>query len=138
MHYCYDPDLDGPTFRKSRKVYFVDPLLYFLADAWKLGLTNIWDRSGALMTDRSFVGLILESAVVVLASRGRETYFWYSSKTKKEVDLVIKEAGKITLFDVKFSPESLPPQLGKKVESLDSGWFLQDGARIQKEDPHTK
>ena len=124
-HYCYDVDKGGPAYHKSRKIYFVDPLLYYIADSWKLGLTNIWDLSVQLLSDAGFKGTILESCVVVVASRKYETFFWYSSKTKKEIDLVVREAGDISLFDVKSAPEKHQNLLGRKVTYIGGTWLLE-------------
>ena len=107
IQYCFDLDKHGPAFHKSRKIFFVDPLLYGVAFGWKNGITKIWDTLRDRIIDNSFNGRLLESAYVCCISRGKyPTYFWYSSKLKKEIDLVIdKSDEKPAFFDCKLNPK---------------------------------
>lgn len=99
IQYCYDFDKGGPAFHKSRKIFFIDPLLYGVAFSWKNGLSNIWDALQNQIVDNNFNGRLLESAYISCISRGKlPTYFWYSSKLKKEIDLVIERPEKKPAF----------------------------------------
>ena len=127
MHYCYDPEKEGPAYQKSRKVYFIDPLLYYLSEAWKNGAPNIFTRSTQLISDRGFLGRMLESAHISIAARSRkDCYFWYSTKTKKEVDLIVGSQKPLRIFDVKLSKENLGEVLGQSVTVLGPKDLLHD------------
>lgn len=100
--YCYDFEKSIPAINKSRKLYLIDPLLIYLAQGWKAGLDTFWPLVEDQVRDPFFRSKLLENTYALLASRHfPSTYFWYSARTKQEVDLVILDRGEPKLFDVK-------------------------------------
>lgn len=102
VNYCYDEKIRGPALQKARKIYFVDPLLYYLATSWKEGSTNIYAAAQKKMASKNFLGDLFESIVVNHAMRlHSHVYYWYSSKLKKEIDLVLFKNNTISLLEIK-------------------------------------
>ncbi len=121
--YCYDPNKKGPAYQKARKVYFIDPLLYFLVDGWKNNVANVWGLAQQELQSPQFEGNLLEAIWVSEFARSNEgTYFWYSAKQKREVDLVLLKEGKAAYFDVKRSAAGTLGQAnGHAVQALGAG-----------------
>ncbi len=120
--YCYDPQKNGPAIHKARKVYFIDPLLYYLSYAWKNNLTPIWEwiQMEAFQKARS---QLLESVFVIQSKiKCREqninTYFWYSTKTKQEVDLLVRSRKELSLYEIKWGGGNEFNALSHKVSIL--------------------
>ncbi|MBI4042704.1 MAG: ATP-binding protein, partial [Deltaproteobacteria bacterium] len=108
IFYCYDFEHSIPAVNKARKLYLIDPLLIYLAQGWKAGIDAIWPLVADQTRDPLFRSKLLENTYALLASRHYPShYFWYSSRTKREVDLVVLENGKPKLFDVKSGRPSL-------------------------------
>ena len=101
--YCYDRANAGPAFHKARKIFFVDPLLYYVAKGWKMGFFDLRDDVAALTAQPEFRGGLFESYVSSFLSRSESIFFWYSTKEKKEVDIVRTKAQVIELWDCKLS-----------------------------------
>ena len=119
VHFCYDERRGGPAENKARKLYFIDPLLYYLAYSWKRGLTNVWSSVLDLAGNAQFRGGLLESVYVTCTSRYRwPTYFWYSTKTQKEADLVLEGPDALLVFDFKASRPPVRKVLDKQVTIL--------------------
>ncbi|MBI1884314.1 MAG: ATP-binding protein [Chlamydiae bacterium] len=120
VHYCYDPDLNGPSFHKARKIYFMDPLLYGVAVCWREGRVNIAQWMKETLQDDSEYGHMFESTVINHAARiYPEIFFWYSAKEQKEIDLVLKYSGETSLYEVKRSEDSTVLRaLGRNVSIL--------------------
>ena len=134
IHYCYDPERNGPVFQKARKIYFIDPLLYALAWSWHEGTINIHAWMEKRLTESEFRGRLFESVVVNHVSRLQPgTYFWYSSQQKKEVDLLIREGKKIRLYEIKQGGGRGFRALNHPVEIIDPSAFLQMTFRSAKE-----
>lgn len=107
IQYCFDFEKQGPALHKSRKIFFIDPLLYWVALGWKNGLLNLWNVIEKYYTDKEFLGRLLESAYISCSARRKyNTYFWYSAQSKKEIDLVIEQPQKKPLlFECKLNPQ---------------------------------
>ena len=119
--HCYDPDKEGPAVRKARKVYFIDPLLWHLASSWERGSQNIWNQAEHLCSVADSRGKLLEAAYLSCAGRFRKPiYYWYSTKVKKEVDLLLRAQGEVELFDCKLSEAKSFTALGQRVKILSS------------------
>jgi len=126
LHYCYDPVKKGPAFQKARKIYLIDPILYHLAYAWKKNIVNIAQWAKDFVTNSENRGKLLENFYVVGTSRKvSPIFYWYSTKEKKEVDLVIPQKEKVKLYEVKWK-ESLSSfnALQQKVEILDASQLM--------------
>ncbi|MFH0800613.1 MAG: ATP-binding protein [Pseudomonadota bacterium] len=116
---CYDPDKDMAAPRKAKKIYFIDPLLYQVAGGYLRGIRNVarwWD--GAL-ADAGMRGNLFESIVASqFAHQFERTYFWYSSSTGQEVDLVIRRGEETMLYEVKSRSQILKPAMGREVKLI--------------------
>jgi hypothetical protein len=120
VHLCWDEAARGPAIHKARKLFFVDPLLVHLARGWKAGLTNIWALAERNVADPEILGGILEGAYVSCLTRLQAPiYFWYSTKVKKEVDIVVPRGDKVELYDSKVSGGTPYKALGTSVAILD-------------------
>ncbi|MBI4211209.1 MAG: ATP-binding protein, partial [Deltaproteobacteria bacterium] len=107
--HCYDPDNHGPVFQKARKLYFIDPILYPLALCWQMGIVNISRWFETLLQKNDERGTIFESiAINHVARLLPEVYYWYSSKLKKEVDLIVRHQNQLSLYEVKLTFPSRP------------------------------
>lgn len=117
--HCYDPKINGPAFSKARKIYFIDPLLYFLARGWKENVVNIAPWIEEQVSDPRIYGSLLESFFINLAKQSfPSVYFWYSTKIKKEVDLVLPQKEALEIFEIKKGSEQPYRVLGKNVTIL--------------------
>ncbi|MBI3541522.1 MAG: ATP-binding protein, partial [Deltaproteobacteria bacterium] len=126
LHYCYDPDLQGPATQKARKIYFIDPLLYGLALSWKEGFSNILQEMKSRLEDKQFRGNLFEAVVVNHAARSYpQTFHWYSAKEKKEVDLVIKRVRELSLLEVKLTKAPPFQALGQAVSIITQESFAE-------------
>ena len=101
--YCYDRANNGPAFHKARKIFFVDPLLYYVAKGWKMGFFDLRHDVSTLAAEPEFRGGLFESYVSTFLSRSENIFFWYSTKEKKEVDIVRAKAQTMELWDCKLS-----------------------------------
>ncbi len=130
LHYCYDPEKKGPAFQKARKIYFIDPLLYHLAYAWKKNIVNIATWVKSFLEDSENKGKLLEDLFVTGAAHQLSSlYYWYSTKDKKEVDLVIPREKDLNLYEIKWSPAPSFFAMGQAVKMLDASSlsdFLKD------------
>ena len=119
--YCYDPDKKSSALHKARKIYLIDPLLYFLSRGWKGSASNFFQLGTSLLEKSKFKGHLLESATVCLSaqSKSRNFYFWYSTKQKKEVDLVEVFGNELNLYDVTSCQQKPYKALNQKVEVID-------------------
>lgn len=126
IHYCYDAEQKGPSFQKARKIYFIDPMLYALAWSWREGIINIHQWAEKKLMESEFRGHLFEAVVINHLSRLHPaTYFWYSSKQKKEVDLLIKDAAGIRLYEIKHAKGDSFRALNLPVNIIDPVSFLQ-------------
>lgn len=121
--YCYDVDKNGPSIHKARKIYFIDPLLYYLSYAWKNNVAPIWEWIQLPETFKMVRGSLLESAFAVQSKVKNEqknvnTFFWYSTKTKQEVDLLFLSGRNISLFEVKWGGGGVFKALSQEVRIL--------------------
>ena len=128
--YCYDLEKHGPAIHKARKIHFIDPLLYYLAAAWKKNLTPIWKWIELPETFTSVQASLLESVFAVQskvqhADQNIIPYFWYSTKTKQEVDLVLLSGEQKLLYEIKWSGGHEFNALGEKVRVLTQNDLVQ-------------
>lgn len=125
IHYCYSEKQEAPAIKKARKLYFIDPLLYDLALAWKNGIENIWSYVDKRCQKSEQQGLMLESSYVCCLARYIEPiFYWYSTKHKKEVDIVFCEQGEFKLYDCKWTDKARYRALGKAVDILTPNHFV--------------
>lgn len=113
---CYDPDKDMAAPRKAKKIYFIDPLLYQVAGGFLRGVRNVSMWWEGILGDEDMKGRIFESVVVSNIIRQHDrVYYWYSSNTKKELDIVIRDGEETKLSEIKLKPQPIKPALGKSV-----------------------
>lgn len=125
INYCYDPKTEGTAFQKARKIYFVDPLLFIIAGTWRDGVPSGYNWMMQQLRNSQLRGAIFESVVINHISRIYEkSFFWYSTKLKKEVDLVIKDQQQLNLYEVKLGPSKSFKAMGQEVKILDPKSFL--------------
>ncbi len=137
IHYCFDLDKKAPTFTKARKLYFIDPLLVAIGWAWKPAIPNIYSWFKKQVNDPEFKSLLLENGICGLAHRqGLQAYFWYSSKTQQEVDLIIYQNQKINLYEIKLNPSESKKKriLSFPVQMLGMADFLHANQSVLNKD----
>lgn len=116
---CYDPDKDMAAPGKARKIYFIAPLLYRVAGGYLRGIRNENRWWEGVLAGREMWGRLFETVVVTtLARRHERMYFWYSSNTKQEVDVVVREGSWLKLMEIKSSMQAVRPVFGKPVELI--------------------
>ncbi|MBF0105591.1 MAG: ATP-binding protein [Deltaproteobacteria bacterium] len=124
---CFDPTNERGAPRKSKKIYFVDPLIYAIAGALLRGVRNChaWWLQQISVDD--FRGKIFESILVNHALRhtGKEVYYWYSSTLKRELDLLLESNGQIFLYDAKLKEQAIHAALGKPVSVITPKVFIE-------------
>lgn len=126
INYCYDPKAEGAAFGKARKIYFIDPLLFVIARTWRDGIPNGHGWMKQRLNDSGFKGNLFESVVINhLARLYDQTYYWYSTKVKKEVDLLIKNQKQLSLYEVKLGSFKPFKAMGNEVEILTPKTFLE-------------
>ncbi|MBI4404346.1 MAG: ATP-binding protein [Deltaproteobacteria bacterium] len=105
--YFWDPGKRTVVTTKARKIYFVDPLLHWISLGWASGAINMWNIACERIADPNVKGKLFENFVASeWRRRHPSTQFWYSSKTGKEIDLVVPTATGLSLFDVKLSVDA--------------------------------
>lgn len=125
IHYCYNERIKGPAFQKARKLYFIDPLLFTISATWRIGTPNMFDWMRLKLSDPEFRGKLFESIVVSHASRlCEQTYYWYSTKQKKEVDLLVVHQEGLALYEVKLQKESPYRAMEKEVKIISPDNFF--------------
>lgn len=136
IHYCYNEETKGPSFQKARKLYFIDPLLFTIAATWRDGIPNMFEWMKLQLKDPAFKGKLFESIVVNHATRERgQVYYWYSTKQKKEVDLVIPNPEGIALYETKLQIEPAYKAMGKDVKIISPDEFLAGVSRTTSQLP---
>jgi predicted AAA+ superfamily ATPase len=119
IHYFFDFEKLAPDFSKARKLYFIDPLLHAVGWTWKPASPNIYDWYTTQLQDPNFKGKILENILCSLAhERHPNAYFWYSAKTKKEIDLVLYDQSGVQCYEAKLRPAPPFKTAGKTVRVL--------------------
>lgn len=131
--HCYDPVRGGPAIHKARKIFFVDPLLYYMAKGWKIGFFDFKDEVPQMLTNPIFHGGLFESCASSLLSRRHKIFFWYSTQEKKEVDIVHLQGNQIDLWDCKLADGPTYRAMGgKTVAIMNPHRFLQVLAGLEK------
>jgi len=122
---CFDEKSGMSAPRKARKMYFIDPLLYAVAGGFVQGRRNVFAWWKAHLGDPGARGAIFEAAAVECAARRlADTYYWYSSKSGHEADILWRRGDEIRLFDVKSSGAPAGNLLGREVTVITPDTFL--------------
>lgn len=119
--------------RKARKIYYIDPLLYQVTGGFLRGIRNTFQWWKDEIDNNTLKGNIFESVVINHMARKRDrAYYWYSSNTQKEVDLLFDDSGKLSLYEIKSSSTNVAKTvLGKKVNIITPTGFLNN--QLQKQ-----
>lgn len=113
---CYDQNKDMEAPRKSRKIYFIDPLLYQIAGGFLRGIRNTHQWWSEKLKDKQFKGNVFESVVVNhFARKSERIYYWYSSNLKKEADILIRKGDETYIYEVKSRHEKIGNVLNREV-----------------------
>lgn len=113
---CYDTDKQMGSSKKSKKIYFIDPLLYALVGGYLRGIRNVYQWWASELASPEFRGNIFEAVVASHAARiAQPLYYWYSANLKREADLLVTCGDDLTLYDVKSQSEAIKPVLGRRV-----------------------
>lgn len=116
---CYDLETQMAAPRKSKKLYYIDPLLYAISGGYLHGLPNTFEWWSEKCQNPEFRGHLFESVVVNDKARTIEPlYYWYSSSLKREVDLLWLQNGEIQLCDIKSKTQAIKPVMGKNVSVI--------------------
>ena len=116
----------APQGHKARKVYFIDPLLLDLSLSWKEGGSDFYARARKRRENPQFLGTLLEQVCVTLT--GRTTpglYFWYSPRTKQEVDLLVQTPKGFDLYDCKGTGAGSIKALGRSITPITRDTLLE-------------
>ncbi|MBI2974259.1 MAG: ATP-binding protein [Deltaproteobacteria bacterium] len=125
IHYCYNEETKGPSFQKARKLYFIDPLLFTIAATWRDGMPNMFEWMKLQLKEPAFTGKLFESVVVNHISRKYgQAYYWYSTKQKKEVDLVVPNPEGALLYETKLQTAPAYNAMGRDVKIISPDEFL--------------
>jgi predicted AAA+ superfamily ATPase len=91
------------SFRKRRKIYFLDPFTFHLIRAWTSGLGDPWKSAQAVLADPQRKAAIVEQAVAAhLLRSGWEVLFWRSTA---EIDFIcMKERKPLWYLESKYQP----------------------------------
>ena len=77
------------------------------------------------LKESDFKGKLLESVVVNHVSRKHDNvYFWYSTKQKREIDILISHQNQLMFYEVKLQPSQSYKIMGNEVKILHPEEFL--------------
>lgn len=113
--YRYDSGADAPNMGSNKKIYFRDPLFQHVFGS-RMNETDPHRNGLAALDDASAKGLLVEQVVADHAlrladamrppeSRFEPTYsamYWRSSKSKREVDFVVRDGRSVVPIEVKY------------------------------------
>ncbi len=84
------------SFRKRRKVYISDPLLYFTFSGWTSGTARYWQHAMNVVSDPYRRGLLVENLVAAHLFRSVPALrFWHNSS---EIDFIVVNEGAPPLY----------------------------------------
>jgi predicted AAA+ superfamily ATPase len=84
------------SFRKRKKIYFVDPFQYHCLGGWSSGYSNYFDFAQKIIADPLRVSRLLEGVVAGhLAGHFPKIAFW---RNRGEIDFICVSNGKVRMF----------------------------------------
>lgn len=106
---------DGPSAKRSRKVYFVDPFIYHAVDGWVHGDSDYFRHSEDTLRDPTvrsrLVEMVVADHLIRFAYRLKHSdvfshhdclFFWRKRGSDREVDFVLRHDGKLFPLEVKY------------------------------------
>lgn len=121
----YQPKDLGRSFRaprRTKRLYFKDPLVYQAFRTWSLGYGDPRRVCGDFLTDPVRAAYLVESVCASHLTRyGRPLFFW---SQKDEIDFVLfQPKGHRLLFEVKYQ-NRIQPEDAKTVEQHGGGFLI--------------
>ena len=103
-----------PMYRKNRKLYFHDPLIFHCFSGKNSGIgDNFFTECRRFLNDPMGKAKLVESVIGThIFQRYHNCLYWQG---QKEIDFVAKEAGKLHFFEVKYQ---------ESVSANEFSWFL--------------
>ena len=102
-----------PMYRKNKKLYFQDPLIFHCFSAKNNGIgDNFFTESLRFLNDPLDKSKLVESVVGMHIFRRYQNCFYWQGR--KEIDFVAKEGNKLHFFEVKYQ---------EKVSASEFQWF---------------
>ena len=103
-----------PMYRKNKKVYFRDPLIFHCFSGKNSGIgDNFFTECQRFLNDPAGKSKLVESVVGMHISRRYQNCFYWQGQ--KEIDFVAGETGKLHFFEVKYQ---------EKVSAAEFQWFM--------------
>jgi hypothetical protein len=113
--YQYELHKDVPSYRKNRKIYFIDPFIYHAVNGWVHGNSDYFDHSKHIVQDSEMKSNLLEMVVaghmIRLAYNLKMSdvfshhdclFYWRKKGTEREVDFVLKHDKNVYPIEVKY------------------------------------
>lgn len=102
-----------PMYRKNKKIYFHDPLIFHCFSGKNSGIgDNFFTECQRFLNDPMGKSKLVESVVGMHISRRYHNCFYW--QRQKEIDFVAKEAGRLHFFEVKYQ---------ENVSAAEFQWF---------------
>lgn len=102
-------------YRREKKIYLSDPLIYHALRGWVRGSSNYFQTSQELVDDDTEKSKLMEMIVLGhllrcvynlnpsdVFSHHEHLFFWRKKKTDREVDFVLKRGGELFPIEVKY------------------------------------
>jgi predicted AAA+ superfamily ATPase len=103
-----------PMYRKNRKLYFHDPLIFHCFSGKNSGIgDNFFTECRRFLNDPMEKARLVESVIGTNIFQHYHNCFYWQGQ--KEIDFVAKEAGKLHFFEVKYQ---------EKISANEFSWFL--------------
>ncbi|NVM56816.1 MAG: ATP-binding protein [Desulfobacterales bacterium] len=84
------------SFRKRKKIYFMDPFQYHCLGGWSSGYSNYFDFAQKIVTESSSISRLLEGVMAGhLVRHFPKLAFW---RNRGEIDFICVSNGKIRMF----------------------------------------
>lgn len=92
------------SFRKRKKIYFMDPFQYYCLGGWSSGYSNYFDFAQKIITEPLRISRLLEGVVAGhLVRHFPKVAFW---RNRGEIDFICMSNGKIRMFaELKYQPQ---------------------------------
>jgi predicted AAA+ superfamily ATPase len=103
-----------PVYRKNRKLYFHDPLIFHCFSGKNSGIgDNFFTECRRFLNDPMEKARLVESIIGINIFQHYHNCFYWQGQ--KEIDFVSKKAGKLDFFEVKYQ---------EKISANEFSWFL--------------
>jgi len=108
-----------PMYRKNRKLYFQDPLIFHCFSGKNSGIgDNFFTECQRFLNDPANESKLVESVVGMHISRYYKNCFYWQGQ--KEIDFIAKKGSELKFFEVKYQ---------EKVSAAEFQWFAKIGSK---------